>query len=130
MEDGGFIVLAPNQGCQLATQRYRRMGCGLRSFSRRRISGGAPLPPGTTRSGEDGGTLLRGQAERMYQETNRVFAWGRAQVALQIANGAHAHPGAFGQFLLREPNGLAVAPDQRAEILRIRGGNVAPHTAK
>lgn len=67
---------------------------------------------GRARDGDlERGVFVRGEAERLGEEGNRVAVGGAAGAPLEIADGARAKTGAFGERLLRQPARPPVAPE-------------------
>ena len=72
------------------------------------------------------GMLLGRQPKRLRQERNGVLARRLRDAALHVADTTHAHAGTLGQFLLRQPGGDPLAPEQRAEssgLYRVHGSS-------
>jgi hypothetical protein len=83
---------------------------------------GRPRRPGRHPPGQalELGPVVGGEPERERESADRVAMGTARHAALQIADGAHAHLGLDGQFLLRQPTVEPALQQQVAERGRIR----------
>lgn len=102
VNDGGLLGFSPQEGCEV----------GGKPVSLRMDRGTGRCAARPRDCPFEHGFLLRGETQRAAQQCHGVAPWLRAGTAFQIANGSIAQPCPLCKFLLREPSGLSIVPQE------------------